>query len=601
MVPWIDPWPQVRRTETDKMSIYIIKNEAADQAEYLREMLALWGGAFAEVIEAKNLSLIRDAEVILIPPDSVIGEELLSALPGMAKHLIAIAPTQDTLRVMGIDSCLPYADDERVSWLRLCLPLLGGYSHYSLPVVGRRVQAMSEEKNTSLPPETNVTACLYETFEQTVDRPVIWSTQAHGVPVTVIAYDLVECYRNLRQGFPRFADWRPKIDLHARPCDLFGPDWENQCPSPHLPLADFHGMLLLELVERALGKPTVRFWQLPGKSKSVILVSGDEDNFDPAHNEKIFSFLDSIQATMTVYILMDGTKTTPDQMQAWQKRGHRFSVHPYPKTREDQDYTPRGDVLKKIEMCFADYESRYHQPMRTVRNHRLFWTGYDEIPKLWEKLGIEMDCNYGYNYRFRGMSGLFISPPASLPVSFLDRNFKRLRVYQQPCHLGDDTCFKPEGHLSRKLLPELSQTYAHTLITQILEPTGTPFAVCFHPGNFATYGREAEERFLIQAKQLGSKICSDEAWLDFWQLRGAWRIASQRWEEGILSCELKGERPAHDLSITLPGVFQDKPVIRITIDGQEVRGEAVNHFGQKRFLVPIPDGIEACQLKITYN
>ena len=51
------------------------------------------------------------------------------------------------------------------------------------------------------------------------------------------------------------------------------------------------------------------------------------------------------------------------------------------------------------------------------------------------------------------MSGFFQSPAASLPISFMDRNFKRLDVYQQPCHLGDDTCFNPEGALSRRDVP----------------------------------------------------------------------------------------------------------------------------------------------------
>ena len=99
----------------------------------------------------------------------------------------------------------------------------------------------------------------------------------------------------------------------------------------------------------------VRFWQLPGNSRSVILISGDEDNADPACNETICSFLESLDAAMTIYILMEGTATTPEQMQDWIRRGHRFSVHPYPKSKDDAAWVPRGDVLKKIERCFSEF------------------------------------------------------------------------------------------------------------------------------------------------------------------------------------------------------------------------------------------------------
>jgi hypothetical protein len=149
--------------------------------------------------------------------------------------------------------------------------------------------------------------------------------------------------------------------------------------------------------------------------------------------------------------------------------------------------------------------------------------------------------------------------------------------------------------------PELFENYAQTLITQILEPTGTPFAVCFHPVNFVRFARQAEERFMKKAKSLGAKIIADDAWLDFWQMRCSWRLVKQERNESGFAYHLQGDQASKDLSVTFPTTFKQKSIDRITIDGEDCRTELINHFGMKRFLFVVPDGITECQINIKIN
>ncbi|MFA5865185.1 MAG: hypothetical protein WC975_10925 [Phycisphaerae bacterium] len=580
------------------MTLWIVEDKRTDRAEYLVEILALWGGAFGKIVESVALKSVPSPSVVLVPPGVEVESDLLKTYVERGGHLILIAPTRETLMALNMDSGVQYADDGRVGCLRMAQPLLEGFSHYSLPVVGRRAQPTEESLEIPLPEKARILAHLYEMDRHLNDRPAIWTIPVESGRVTVFAYDLVECYRNLRQGMARYAGWRSNMDLHCRPCDLFGPEWESNYQAGHLPLADFHAMLLLRLVEQSFDVPLPRFWQLPGKSQSAIILSGDEDNADPAYNEQICSFLDSLGGNMVIYVMMQGTQSRTDHLRALMDRGHHFSVHPYPASPGESFTAPHINILNKLEDCFKEFGKRYQLTMRTVRNHRLFWTGYTDIPKLWERLGVEMDCNYGYNSRVRGFTGFFATPPAALPVSFLDLDFRKINVLQQPCHLGDDTCFHPTARTSRKISPELFETYGESLLTQTLEPLGIPFAVCFHPVNYGQYAGEAERRFLLKAKSRNARLMSDYDWLDFWKMRQSWKLSEISSGDKEVNFTFEGQKPSRQLSVTLPAEIKNRKIHTVTMEGRETATLSISHFGQPRILVPLPDEMTRVTMKI---
>ena len=91
---------------------------------------------------------------------------------------------------------------------------------------------------------------------------------------------------------------------------------------------------------------------------------------------------------------------------------------------------------------------------RIVRNHRLFWTGYAEIPRLWDRLGIEMDTNYVSGALLsRSFGAYYSAPAASLPMRFMDEQWSVIDVLQQPVAASDDMEFHPGEGKSKRFSP----------------------------------------------------------------------------------------------------------------------------------------------------
>jgi hypothetical protein len=584
--------------------ISLLKDRKSDKAEYLGQMLSMWGAAAWEIIEPE--ALLQDKNPIVIVPSGVEPRtDLIKSRLKEGSHFIFITPSRELLKEMGIDYLIQYGDPDRIGYIRQVRPLLGTFSWYAIPIVGRRM--LSTEKHYSnpdhqvrLPAEARVWAYMYEMESENIDRPAVWTMPVGGGKITVFAYDLVECFRDLRQGRPKFADWRPAYDDICRASHLVGPDWETDFHGAQLPLADFHPMLLVRLIEQEIDIPLPRFWQLPGFAQSAILVSGDEDNGDPQYNEDICSFLDTIDGHILIYIEMQGTQTTPEQIRQWMDRGHSFSVHPYPVLKGESGLAPSGDVLKKLEACVEEFKKRYQLPIRTIRNHRVFWKGYTEVPRLWERLGIEMDCDYNREGSLAGRSlaGCFLTPPGALPISFLDEHFSKIKVLQQPCHFGDGS-INAEGTREERYTAEFFETFADSLISHALKPLGIPFSVCFHPINYHRYAEKAEQRFLLKAKSLGAILISDYDWVDFWQRRASWRLVDYHRSNSQVHFKFAGNKPSKQLSISLPESYNDEQVCEISIDGKKLEVAPVSHFGMKRILIGLPDGCTEIEMTVS--
>lgn len=578
--------------------IRILPTEHDDSDRYLGEMLSLWGLAAWRI---GDLPADDTAPSCMIVPRTARTTNIdMRQMLNKQGHVILIAPPEQLLASLDIHYILQYADDGKIEHLRLSHPLLGTFSHHIVPIVGDRMLPFGQHYSAGdfqipLPKEATVWAHLFNAGEFRQDRPAIWTLPVEGGTITVFNFDLVQAYRDARQGRPRYANWRPDYDDICRPGMLFGPDWCRQAATAGQPVVDFLPMLLVQLIERYASFPYPRFWQLPNAAHSAFLLSGDEDGADPQVNDTILSFMESLGAEMTIYVYMQQCNTTPSDHKRWMARGHRFSAHPYPTWPGlvERSLAPTGDILAGIRRCVEDFRQTFELPTPVIRNHRVFWTGYSDIPRLWESLGVQMDVNYAYDLMDRDVGSYYKVPAASLPVKFLDERYQLISVYQQPVQGADDVDFTPPPK-GRLLSADLLAPLAKTLIYNTLIPLGLPFAYIYHPTNFAGFAGPPLRAFLLTAKECGCLMLSDHRWLEFWRARAQWRVDSIRSSSDGASYTLRGPRVEQSLSISFPNV-----VTSIRINNQQVQPLLRQHFGQERLLVPLPADVEVAQIDVT--
>lgn len=559
-----------------------------DIDRYLGEMLNVWGLAAWQIGDAAQTP---DAQTIVAHRDAEVAATELKALLRRGGHVVLIAPGEALFASLGIDCSPSYADDGGIEHLRLSQPLLGTFSHYPIPIVGERAVASgrhyaSGEVATSVPPEAQVAAYLYEAGSFEHERPAVWSMPAHGGHVTVFSFDLARCFRDSRQGRPRFAGWRPVYDDICRPSSLFGPDWPRAARTAHQPVTDFLPMLLVRLIEQRLAYPCPRFWQLPGVSDSAMLLSGDEDGATTADIDEVFSFMESLGACMTIYVYMQQIQPGEADRQRWKEAGHAFSAHPYPTWPgiTDREISPGGDVLAGLARSVEKFKKMFDLPVPLVRNHRVYWSGYCDVARLWESLGVEMDVNYAYNFADRDFSSGFKTPASALPTKFMDERDGLVDVYQQPVQGGDDADFGPAPK-GRALSAGSFAAFGRAVIDNTLKPLGLPFAYIYHPQNFASYAGQQLRAFLKTAHASGCLMLSDHQWLDFWKSRSTWRVAESQRRDEKIRYTLRGSASDQKVAVSLPASTRS-----ITLDGRPVEPVAREHFGLARLLVELPAG-----------
>ncbi len=577
------------------MNVYVLKNSVNDSAEYIAEMVSLWAGNIAATIDLSELPQRKCT--IIVPSGVEIDSEVTGKHLEAGSHIILVAPNADTMKSFGVNSSFDYADDGSLSHLRLVQPLLHTFSHQAIPLLGQRI-GLDGCSESELSSETQIWAYMYENSPKFSNRPAIWTMSIGKGKLTVFTYDLVECYRNLRQGLPQNADKWKLMEHNYKASYLFGEDWSEKFESNNLPLADFHPMLLLNVIEKFQQIPQPRLWQLPGFNQSAILISGDEDVSPPEEHEEICSFLNTLGANMTIYMMPWRTQCEKEHLKPWMDDGHSFSVHPYPTLDWSHPNDSFAEYKEHLIETVKKFKRKFDLPVRCLRNHKLYWSGYTDLPELWQKLGIEMDCNYGYGAVPSSCSSFFSVPAASLPVSFLDSEFHRIDVLQQPCHLGDDAAFFLGSEYSLKLSPELIEAYAESLLEDTLKPLGTVFAVCFHPGNFARFAKEAEKKFLKKAKAKGAALISDVQWLDFWKIRSKWKLVDTKQSYQQIEFTYQGKSKSCDLSLSLPDSYDGRDILEIKVGGKDAAILKIKHFGQERVLVALPDGVNKTTVTI---
>jgi hypothetical protein len=215
-------------------------------------------------------------------------------------------------------------------------------------------------------------------------------------------YNLPQNIVYTRQGNPAFAGIE-KDGIHGiRGMDLFAEGWVDTSNNT-INQADEQMALLSHCIE-TMDKDNLtlpRFWYFPDTLKCLITLTNDGEYKTEADFEPQFRDVDSMGATMSIYLL-GVDKVSREWVEKWTAREFEISGHP-DDTKEagNPDWHSMDSALgvRKNEILAA-----YRLPMRTSVNHWFVWCGreadgtqnFAAQAKLEENNGIALDANYAH-------------------------------------------------------------------------------------------------------------------------------------------------------------------------------------------------------------
>lgn len=562
-----------------------IMTDRAGLSAYIGEILKTWGLPLFAPVSSDMVPGLDPADIpVLVCPahrdESVLpdyarrGGTVLCFLPGRALARAA------GLRIRGAK--------EPPLRLRNAAYPTGGLAGDVVPVVG---SVHAWELSEAAKP----LAFLSYPGRYLGETPGIVETRLGRGRIVSFAFDLPRCVLLLRQGDPDLAESIPKGDGCARPTHMaarVGP-----YDAGWIPHADLLSRLFTDLVRRRLPAPVPVLSHLPRSAPGILLYSGDEDYADVASNEDEFDGVAGAGGRMSLYIIPNHTKSTPEDVARYARR---HDVGPHPNLRP-LDGRPVPERVAEFERQVRLFQETFRIPARTVRNHCTAWAGYLDLVDVMEKLGVQMDGNYfSGTYMKDRESAPYASFGAALPMRFCHPDGRLVNVYQQHTHLTDDGMFGPQDY-SYKLSPAVFSAMLDRIFTDIATRFHTPYGVCIHPGNWAKFSEEQGRELLRQANEKGLPIWSFDQWAAFWSARDTWRLADLQWNGSRLSFNLQGRSSHPDLRIQIPLQFAGASVGEIRVDGNEARTDTDVRYREPVGFVSVPGGRNEISIEAVYH
>ena len=563
------------------MKIAIISN-GSGWHEYLGEILKLEGLSFFEQIEAQDVSRLDAEAAILAPgcePEGV--EQFLSQGGGV----ICFRPEKDTLRLASLEDC---GQKPGPLQLRLTEPLALAGLGADLPIQG---PATTYRSNQSAPES----GYLLVESDYGSPSPGLIERQVGKGRLVIFAYDLPECVMRLRQGEPERKGLIPDGDSIPRPCHLYS--GTSAGDAGWIPYADFHCMLLGDVVRRLLSVPVPSFWRLPADAPGALILSGDDDDATTEMREWEMRDVEAMGGKMSLYLLPGRSKCEPEDVERWRRRGHEVSVHP--------DLVPeRPDaerMLAKLRQDIAAFKKRWRGEARTVRMHCVAWPGYTEPAEVLEEMGVRMESNFfPLAFPRSRARAPYFGMGAAMPMPFARPDGSLVRVWQQPGHLEDDALFGKTQDYSQKLSSEAWKAILDRIFGSIARYFHCVYCANIHPVNYLRFSGEQGRDVMRAAAERGFPILSMEEWLDFWAARDAWRLSAVTWQEGRLSFTVGGPALRRTLSVAVPASARG-PVRSVEINGLPTPTTLRKRFLRETCFVPIAPGTERADVVVTYQ
>lgn len=566
-----------------------------------------FGMYFTEILRAEGLNCFHTTDLSTLQPDSlqryevvILAEtslttaqrEMFTAYVSRGGRLVGMRPAEGLESVFGVERSAGvflegYLKTESAH------PAVAGINPSSLQIHG--------ESHLFTLAGAQPAAWLYADRDTPTENPAITLNAFGEGLAAAYAFDLAKSIALMRQGNPKLIDQDNDGLEGVRTVDKFV-GWID-LERIHIPQADEHQRLFVNLLMQLSRKPLPRLWYFPEDKKTILIATGDS-HMNPANFiEDVLTRVEARGGHFTVYYapqivsdigraerlarfwLTDNVplisdilgdefgSPTPLMVDGWRARGHEIALHPY------VDHALEGGWLE----YWKEFTGRGYAPVpHTVRTHRVLWSGWTETARVQAALGIRMNLDYYHvGPSLQKKNGEWANghlTGSGRPMKFVDEQGRILDIYQQLTQFADEHLI-PMDVPGWGGWPRLTAQQAVEVAKDLLDHSlsGDYCALCgqFHVDPFQMGGDPAEkggiflEGTLDYAKERGIPILSAQEWLAFTDLRHDTDFTDVTWDSAASTLTFKllpPNQPAATLTVLLPARHADKTLTSVLVD-----------------------------------
>ena len=510
---------------------------------------------------------------------STADEQLLRGYVQNGGNLVAMRPDTDLADLFGV-AIQGNRPEQLLQHFGVApnLPAASGFPE-GMGIVRDSLQYHGEATNYALAGAQTL-AFLYDDPLTPSSNPAVTLNRSGQGTAVAFAFDMAKSIALSRQGNP---EWRNTegdgysgyrtMDLIARPDGRKYYDLDRI----NIPQADEAQRLLANIVMKLSDQPLPRMWYLPAMNKSLMVNTGDAENWGGTQLDAVFNDCASYGGYYTAYLRNSGiSSTTVEQEAAWRAAGHEVGVHVYAGGVDGAG--AEAALNAAYGTITSQLQSKFGHVSRTARNHHISWTGWTYMAAIEAAHGTGMDMNY-YHY----LDGSVVNPleangylySTGLPQRLIDLPGQILPIYQAATQWPDEW-FGDKGMTVEQVVGIITGMFE---AAEGEEGFYSAFVNNIHPGRYAGIPGVDEITPLWPGiiwqytQDNGIPSWSGEMLLDFMEARNASQFENIDWaidgntDEGALNFDFTTPVGGQDLTVMVPIHCENRNLTQLLVDG----------------------------------
>jgi len=429
--------------------------------------------------------------------------------------------------------------------------------------------------------------------------PAVLSHQYGKGLTTAFLYNLPQSIVFTRQGNPAFAGIEKDGIPGLRGMDLFADGWLDTSNNT-INQADEQMALLSRCIEEMFTgkKPLPRFWYFPDTLKCLVTLTNDGEFRNEIDFEPQFRDVDSMGATMSIYIL-EVDKVSKAWVDKWTARGFEIAGHPDNTKEAGNPGWNRMDSALSAKK--AEITAAYGLPMRTNVNHWFVWCGRDidgkqdfgATARLEEMNGIELDVNYAHYDMQSNQGAYYLGTPGTnqgnftgsgLVMRYAGANGNIIKVYQHVNAVYDQQYNESQD-------PEGFYNCFKGLVDRSLNAEVYSFISIKSHNDEYYFSKVPLMKMLTYANSHNIPVWTASQLLDFVKMKDEASISKLHWSNNRLTFELKSSlESSGGLTFYLPAWQGHAKISMITANGKEIQFVSRKIKGHEYALATVSPG-----------